>query len=477
VSDTNVLKLTAIVKRFGQSTALDGASLSVKRGTVHALLGENGAGKTTLMRIAHGLLRPNAGAIAVDGREVRFNSPRDAIAAGIGMVHQHFTNVPAMTVAENVALGKRGRFDHVRAAREVEDIGSRTGLLLEPRARVAELPVAAQQRLEIVKALAHNARLLILDEPTAVLVPAEAEHLLAWLRGFAAGGGTAILITHKLREALSIADEVTVLRRGRTVLTTTASATDTGALAEAMLGDAPPVAASAASGELGAVLVDAERITIHDASGIPRIVDATLQVRAGEILGVAGVETSGHHFLLRAIAGRIRVSSGRLDRPPRVGFIPEDRLRDALISNFSLVENVALKGAGARRGMTDWSRWRALTVSLSHAQDLRAPGPDAQVGTLSGGNQQKLVVARELHDDPGILVAENPTRGLDVRASSAVHDRIRFARAAGMAIVLSSSDLDEMLSLATRIVAVHAGHVREVVPERATVGRAMLGLD
>jgi simple sugar transport system ATP-binding protein len=477
VSDITVLKLMAIVKRFGATTALDGAALSVQRGTVHALLGENGAGKTTLMRIAHGLLRPDAGAIAVAGREVRFDSPRDAIAAGIGMVHQHFTNVPAMTVAENVALGKRGRFDHARAAREVEDIGSRTGLVLDPRARVAELPLAAQQRLEIVKALARDARLLILDEPTAVLAPDEAEHLLAWLRGFAAGGGTAILITHKLREALSIADEVTVLRHGRTVLTTAASGTDTSALATAMLGDAPVSTPSADGAELGGVLVDAERITIHDASGIPRIIEATLQVRAGEILGVAGVETSGHHFLLRAIAGRMRVSSGRLECPSRVGFVPDDRLRDALISSFSLVENVALKGAGARTGMTEWSRWRALTVSLARAQDVRASGPEAQVGTLSGGNQQKLVVARELHDDPGVLVAENPTRGLDVRASLAVHARIRSACAAGMAIVLSSSDLDEMLSLATRVVAVHAGHVREVTPDRSTVGRAMLGLD
>jgi general nucleoside transport system ATP-binding protein len=470
------LKLTHIVKRFGHTTALADATLAVRRGTVHALLGENGAGKTTLMRIANGMLSADAGAFVVNGRTAHFKSPRDAIAAGIGMVHQHFTNIPAMTVAENVALGKHGRFSRAIAEREVEAVASRTGLALDPGARVAELPVAAQQRLEILKALSRHARLLILDEPTAVLAPVEAEQLLAWLRAFALDGATAILITHKLREALAIADDITVLRGGRTVLSTAASETDAGSLAAAMLGEAPPVSVAPNAAPLGAVLVNADRITIRDSHGLPRISDATLQVRGGEILGVAGVETSGHHLLLRAIAGRVPVSSGHLERPARVGFIPEDRLRDALIANFSLVENVALKGAGARTGRMEWKHWRAVTADVSRANDVRASGPDAPASTLSGGNQQKLVVARELHDDPGVLIAENPTRGLDVRASAAVHERLRSASAQGMAVVVSSSDLDEMLSLATRVVAVHGGVVREVALDRAIVGRAMLGL-
>jgi ABC-type uncharacterized transport system ATPase subunit len=267
-----------------------------------------------------------------------------------------------------------------------------------------------------------------------------------------------------------------VLRRGQTVLTTTIADTTESALVTAMLGEAPSVPAARVPVCLGEVLVNADHVTIRDSHGPPRILDATLQVRGGEILAVAGVESSGHQLLLRAIAGRGSVTAGRLERSGDVGFIPDDRLRDAIIANFTLAENLALNGAGARAGRIDWNHWRALTAEIARAHDVRAAGPDVPVHTLSGGNQQKLVVAREMYGHPAILVAENPTRGLDVRASAAVHGYLRAAAAGGMAVILSSSDLDELLSLASRVVAVHAGRVREVPLDRTIVGRAILGV-
>ena len=470
------LELRAIRKQFGSTRALDRAHLAVRTGTVHALLGENGAGKTTLMRIAYGMLRPDAGELWVGGRAVHFRSAADAIAENVGMVHQHYTNVAAMTVAENVALGGTGRFDRVAAATRVRALGAETGLGLDPDARAGALTVGAQQRLEIVKALAREARVLILDEPTAVLAPAEAEDLLAWLRSFADSGRAVVLITHKLREALAIADDVTVLRRGRTVLSVDSRQVDATVLAAAMIGDAPPRAATPPATVGDAIAVRLEGITVTDDRGLPALVDATLTIRSGEIVGVAGVENSGHHLLLRAIAGRVPISGGSLERHGSVAFIPEDRQRDGLVLAFTLTENIALKGAGRRRGRLHWPQWRATTNALLREYDVRAARDDMPASSLSGGNQQKLVLARELSDAPSLIVAENPTRGLDIRATADVHDRLREAAVRGMAVVVYSSDLDEVLSFATRVVAVHAGRLKEVSLDRAQVGRAILGL-
>lgn len=471
------LRLEHIVKHFGSARALGGASLAVRPGTVHALLGENGAGKTTLMRIAFGLIQPDAGRILVGDRDVRLDSPADAIAAGIGMVHQHFTNVPAMTVAENIALGGDGLFSRARASDDVRALATATQLRLEPDSIAGSLNVGAQQRLEILKALARHARVLIMDEPTAVLAPSEAKDLLQWLRSFADLGGSVILITHKLSEALSIADEVTVLRFGMTVLTADARRTTADSLAEAMLGgaaEASPASDYAAPGE---TVLRLSSVTITDAAGIARVVDADLEVRAHEIVGIAALENSGHQLLLRAIAGRQRISAGLLERRGEAALIPEDRQRDALILGFTLTENVALKGAGARRGKLDWPARRRAAQDVAHEYDVRASSPDATARSLSGGNQQKLVLARELGDRPAVIVAENPTRGLDIRATAAVHARLRNAAAQGSAVVVYSSDLDEVLALASRVVAIHAGRLKELPNDREAVGRAMLGLE
>lgn len=491
-----MLSLEGITHTFGTVRALDGAHLTLRRGTVHALLGENGAGKTTLMRVVFGLLAPDTGIMRWQGNTVRVTSPAQALASGIGMVHQHFTLVPAMTVAENVALGGRGGFDPVTAAQEVVEVAARAGLQLDPHARVSTLPVGAQQRCEIVKALARNVQLLILDEPTAVLAPSEAAELLAWVRRHADAGNAVVLITHKLRDALAVADDITVLHRGRTVLTTRAADTTQDALASAMLGAGPGEhSANGASvhraltetashelrtaGESAPVptraVLSLRNVSWRDERGVTRVRDASLTVHAGEIVGIAAVEGAGQHELLRLLAGRLDAATGEVARPDRVGFVPEDRHRDALLLDAPLFENTALRGAGARRGRMNWSALRESTAGLLTRFDVRAPGPQAVARTLSGGNQQKYVLGRELAEEPQALVVENPSRGLDFKATAAVQTALRAARDAGTAVVVYSSDLDEVLLLADRVYAMHGGAVHEVPPEREAVGRAMLG--
>ncbi len=472
------LRLASITKRFGRVSALSDASVSARRGTVHALLGENGAGKTTLMRIAFGMLRPDSGTITVDGSARKFASPADAIKAGIGMVHQHFTLVPAMTVTENISLGGRGKFSPARARREILELASRTGLAVDPDARIEDLPAGAQQRVEILKALSQHNRVLILDEPTAVLTPSEARELLQKVRALVASGGTAILITHKLRDALEFADEITVLRRGETVWTGRASETTEADLVAAMLGgkrvmeELTPTA-RAASGD---VMMSLRGVSMTDALGVQRLRSVDLSVGAGEIVGVAAVEGNGQHELLRVLAGRMEATHGVVTLPPVVGFIPEDRQRDALIGAQSLRDNVALLGAGTRHGMMPWKELSSETRRLLAEYDVRAPGERTTAATLSGGNQQKLVVAREIDGSRSALVAENPSRGLDVQAAGAVWARLRAARSAGMAVVVYSSDLDEVIAISDRVLVIHAGEVREVSLDFDTVGRAMLGL-
>lgn len=482
-----LLQLDGLSHRFGSVQALDAASLTVRRGTVHALLGENGAGKTTLMRAVFGLLEPDAGRLLWDGRALTVPSPAAALRTGIGMVHQHFTLVPAMTVAENVALGGSGAFDPAVAEQRVRDVAARAGLALDAHARVESLPVGAQQRCEIVKALARDVQLLILDEPTAVLAPGEAAELLAWMRRFADAGHAVVLITHKLRDALAVADDVTVLRRGRTVFTARAADATEQQLAEAMIGAGDRTAAYtlAATGPAPStgdrrdpqspVVLSLDDACWRDARGVERVRHASLQIRAGEIVGVAAVEGAGQHELLRLLAGRYEATAGRVRRPARVGFVPEDRHRDALLLDAPLYENAALRGAGERRGRMPWSTLRERTAGLLTRFDVRAPGAAAVARTLSGGNQQKFVLGRELDGQPEALVVENPSRGLDFKATAAVQQSLRDARDSGTAVVVYSSDLDEVLLLADRVVVMYAGTVTEVRADRDAVGRAMLG--
>ena len=463
--------------------ALDGAGLVVRPGTVHALLGENGAGKTTLMHIAAGLVRMDAGAVQVGGRDINVSSPLVARKAGIGMVHQHFTLVPAMTVAENLALGGSGLRRARVMAERVDRIAAATGLQLDPHAVVESLPVSAQQRVEIAKALVRDATVLILDEPTAVLAPPEIEDLLRWLRAFADRGGAVVLITHKLREAISVANDVSVLRRGRVTFTGAAVTASTEQLTTAMIGaaDIGTVVATATQSLGTTAVFDARNITVAHQDGRVAIRDATFVVRAGEIVGIAAVEGAGQHALLRALAGRYSLIGGVLKQPRNVGFVPEDRERDAVMLDRSLADTVALRGAGERRGRIAWPAMRARCDELIHAYDVRARDSHTLVRELSGGNQQRLVLARELETTwdcpaPGALVAENPTRGLDLRACAAVHQRLRIACAGGAAVVVYSSDLDELMSLATRVLVIFNRQVRDVPLARDTIGRAMLGL-
>ncbi|MHB8837424.1 MAG: ABC transporter ATP-binding protein [Gemmatimonadaceae bacterium] len=472
------LSLRAIDKRFGEVRALASASLDVRRGTLHAVLGENGAGKTTLMRIAFGLMRPDEGSIALDGVPVTLTSSRDAIARGLGMVHQHFTLVPAMTVAENIALGGRGLLHSREVAATVQALAERTGLSVDPSARVGQLGVGAQQRVEILKALHGAARILIMDEPTAVLTPKESDELFSWLRRYVAEGGTVVLVTHKLSEALAVADDVTVLRRGAHVLTAPASTLGVDTLVGAVTGDdtgTMEFVRRSRTTARGACVARLEAASVHDARGVLRVRAAHVECYAGEIIGLAGVEGSGVHELVRLLAGRLMPSSGLVLLPPVVGFIPEDRLRDAVIEPFTLSENLALRGAGARRGRLRWPAIAAQTEGVMLRHDVRASSPMTRAGALSGGNQQKFVVGRELDEHPPLVVAENPVRGLDIRATEHVLREVAASAAAGSAVVIYSADIDELLPVVDRMLVAFAGQVREVPVDRGAVAAALVG--
>jgi len=480
-----VLELAKVTKRFGSVIALDGVSFTLRPGTVHALLGENGAGKTTLLRVAFGMAGLDEGTMRLRGRDARFASPADAIAAGVGMVHQHFSLVPSMTVAENIALGGRGRVRRAEIVATVRRIAASTGFTLDPDARIDALSVGAQQRVEIAKALARQARILVLDEPTAVLAPSEAEELLDWLRDFAKQGNAAVLITHRLREALSVADDVTVLRHGRVVHAGRAEDASQASLTSAMIGaDVTAVipVSTPRSVSTTDVVFRADALCVADEHGTVRVRNAHFAVHAGEIVGVVGVEGAGQRELLRALAGRRSAAGGTVTHPIGVGFVPEDRHRDAVLLDRPLYENVALRGAGTRHGITGWAAARTHAEALIHSYDVRAPHAHTPMRSLSGGNQQKLVLARELDEslrpseDTPAIVAENPTRGLDVRATIDMHARLRAARDRGAAVIMYSSDLDEVLLLASRVLVAYAGSIREVPPDRDAVGRAMLGI-
>ncbi len=428
------------------------------------------------------MLRADEGTIAVDGRRVRIRSPREAMEAGLGMVHQHFTQVPALTVAENVWLGRRGvRYDGAAARRAVAEVGRATGLALDPDVRVAALPVGLRQRLEIVKALARDARVLILDEPTAVLAPREVDELFGALRRMAEGGAAVVLITHKLREVGALADRVTVLRSGAAVLTGPAVAFDVQALTEAMVGGAGGDAAAAAGSARvrGAAVLRVERMVVARPGVLALAVrDVSFTVGAGEIVGIAAVEGNGERELLRAVAGLTAYQgSVAVGGSGIVGFVPEDRQGEGLVLDFALDENLML---GARLPFwIDRSAWAAESAGVIGSADIRGGAAGRPVRELSGGNQQKLVVARELRRRPALLVAENPTRGLDVVATAAVHRRlVAAARDEGLGVLFHSTDLDEVLTLSDRVVVMVDGGWHEVAAAdrtRERVGALMLG--
>ena len=473
-SDAPALQLAGISKQFAGVVALRDVGLVVTVGTVHALLGENGAGKSTLMRIAYGMLPPDGGEVTLFGRPQPMLTVRDAVRTGVGMVHQHLSLVPTLTAAENLVLGGHGRYRAEEAEQLLRSVSASSGLSVPPRALARELSIVEQQRLEILKALARGARLLILDEPTAVLAPREIDDLLRWVRAFVDGGGSVVLVTHKLREALAVADKVTVLRRGRVVHVVGSHRTSEEELARAIFPETVDVPSATRVPTPGQPVAEAQSLAV-DSVKVRRIRDASFTLSRHDIVGVAAIEGSGHRELLLALAGVALPSAGVLSLPRRIALIPADRGRDGLIPEFTLTENVALRGAGHRRGLVPWRAFASRTQALLMKFGILAPSVAVAARTLSGGNQQRLVVARELEDDVDLVIADNPTRGLDIRAASFVHERLRDAAARGAAVVVHSSDLDELFELATRVLVVFQGEVREVELDRDTVGRAMLG--
>jgi simple sugar transport system ATP-binding protein len=476
----NTLELHNISKRFGNLQALSNVSLRLRPGTVHALLGENGAGKSTLMQIAFGMINPDKGEIRIDGHPVRLRSPRAAIEAGIGMVHQHFMLVPAMTVAENVELGGRGLYDARKSAARIRQLVEETGLTLDPLAHVHSLSIAGQQRLEIIKALARNARILILDEPTAVLAPAEAQELLTLIRRLVRSDRSVVLITHKLQDAEQFADDVSVLRNGKLALSSPVAEVTLESLAQSMLGPArvtghPQAQTEQTQCQLSDTpVIRLENIDVEPRSSPRHLRNINLQVSAGEIVGVAALDGAAAD-LLRVIAGRYKPTAGKLTTPSKVGFVPEDRQRDALIGDFSIFENVALRDSGDRKGRMPWSNIQRDANALIESFDIRAPTIDTPVRALSGGNQQKLVLARELSDNPVALIAENPTWGLDIQATASIHSRLRAAALDGCAVLFYSSDTDELIDLADRVVVIRDGSATNVKRVAEAIGNALLG--
>jgi ABC-type uncharacterized transport system ATPase subunit len=479
------LELRAIEKRFGGTVALSDASLAVRAGSLHMLLGENGAGKTTLMRIASGFLSPDSGTIHLGGRPAAWKTRADGLNAGIAVVEQHFSLVPAMTVAENVALASApltSRYSVRAAGDRVRRVAEAVGLQADPDAYVADLPVAAQQRAEIVKALATEASILILDEPTAVLSPRESDELFAWLRRFVASGRTAVVITHRLREALQHGDSLSVLRGGKMVLAAQRGAASEADVVSAIVGESGTVAqrsspVAPAKPQGGAALAVLEKVTVRDALGVTRLRNASLSLSAGQVVGVAGVEGSGQRELLRVLAGRLAPSEGTVRLPSEPAFVPADRLRDAMIATMSVTENWALRGLGARRGWISWGAMEGAARNAVERHAIRVSDVHARAGSMSGGNQQKFVVARELDGSPTLIVAENPARGLDIRATSEVLGRLRAARDAGAAVVVHSTDIEDLVGIADRMLVCFSGTVREVACDMDAIGAAMLGAE
>lgn len=495
-----LVSLRDITRRFGPVIANDQVSLDLAAGEVHALVGENGAGKSTLMRVLYGLHPAQSGRLLVDGREVRIQSPADAMRLGIGMVHQHFLLVDTLTVAENVVLGREGtglfgRLDPARIEREVAELAQRWRLPLDPRARVRDLSVGEQQRVEIVKALHRGARLLILDEPTAVLTPQEVDELFVVLRGLRDSGTAIVLITHKLAEVAALADRVTVMRGGRVVGGGPASGFDAARLAELMVGRVPAPLGERRAQAPGETVLEARGLEVLDARGLPAVRGVTLRVGAGEIVGIAGVEGNGQQELLEALtglraphAGTVHVAGqavtgggARAHTAAGLAHIPADRLRRGLVAEMTNAENLVL-GRQREPGRGPWLGGPTLEADARAPLadfDVRPADPRALSGRLSGGNQQKLVAARELSRPARVLIAAHPTRGVDLGAVDALHRRLLAARDAGLGVLLVSSELSEVLTLSDRILVLTGGRiVHETTPAATSehaLGLHMLG--
>jgi ABC-type uncharacterized transport system ATPase subunit len=495
------IELVGITKRFPGVVANSDVNIAVRRGTVHAIVGENGAGKSTLMKILYGMQRPDEGEIRIDGRAVSFHSPADAIAAGVGMVHQHFMLADNFTVLENIVLGSEptsvGVLDFGGARKRIAELSKTYGLDLEPDELVENLGVGDRQRVEIAKVLYRGARLLILDEPTAVLVPQEVDELFSNLRELKSEGLTILFISHKLDEVISVADEITVVRRGRTVGTADPHSITPRQLAEMMVGSELPSPETRTDTVREDVVLSVRGLTVTDEDGRQLLADVSFDIHAGQVFGIAGVEGNGQSELVEALMGIRPVSAGsitlagkditkhstRMRRLEGVGYIPEDRQRQGLMLEASLWENRILghsdSAPNIKGPLIDRAGARRDTERIVAEFDVRTPGIDVPALALSGGNQQKLIVGRELSSNPVLLIASQPTRGVDVGAQAAIWEQVRAARAAGLAVLLISADLEELIGMSDAIEVILRGRfVATADPATVTaedLGSAMTG--
>ncbi|HEY4689514.1 MAG TPA: ABC transporter ATP-binding protein [Anaerolineae bacterium] len=492
-----VLEAKGITKKFPGVLANDRVDFDLRNGEIHALLGENGAGKTTLMNILYGLYLPDSGEIRVKGKAAAIHSPKDAIALGIGMVHQHFMLIPVFSVAENVMLGdetvRRGMLDGKTVAAKVKDLSHKYGLDVDPQALVGQLPVGVQQRVEIVKTLYRDAEILILDEPTAVLTPQEADDLFRIMRELTKRGVSIVFITHKLKEVLAVADRITVMRVGRVVGTTKPEETNEAELASMMVGRKVILTVQKDAAKPKDVVLRVKNLHVQDDRGLDVIRGVSFEVRAGEILGIAGVQGNGQTQLAEALTGLRPVKSGKFilagkdvtDKSPRpitetgLGHIPEDRQRHGLVLSYTVADNMVLcsyylppfaRGAIIQQDAVD-----SNARKLIQEYDVRTPSPYVPTSKLSGGNQQKVIVARELSRPVKLLVASQPTRGLDVGSIEYIHKEIVAMRDRGLGVLLISAELDEIMALSDRIAVMYRGHIVATIGAEAAT-REQLGL-
>jgi general nucleoside transport system ATP-binding protein len=497
---TMKLELRGITKRFGPLVANDAIDLVVEPGQIHALLGENGAGKSTLMNVLFGLYQPDEGEILLDDAPQHFTGPGQAMSAGIGMVHQHFMLIPVFTVAENVMLGhepsRGGVIDLREARRRVTEISERFGFDVDPDALVGDLPVGAQQRVEIIKALSRDARVLVLDEPTAVLTPQETDELMATMRRLADNGTSIVFITHKLREVRAVADTITVIRLGK-VVGSAAPTASTDELAALMVGRAVELTVQKNPPRLGADALVVSDLTLFSPTGQRLLDDVSFTIREGEVLAIAGVQGNGQTELTEAmvglrerVQGSIRLYGEELSTATvrdvlesGVGFVPEDRKVDGLVAEFTVAENLMLDrsfaGPFTKGPAIDFAHRDEFADRAISEFDIRTPHRDVLVGRLSGGNQQKVVLARELGRDLKLFIASQPTRGVDVGSIEFIHERIVEVRDSGVPVLIISTELDEVVALADRIAVMYRGAIIDIVPAdtpRERLGRLMAGV-
>ncbi|VPA41962.1 ABC transporter ATP-binding protein [Streptococcus pneumoniae] len=486
----NVIEMRDITKVFGGFVANDKINLHLRKGEIHALLGENGAGKSTLMNMLAGLLEPTSGEIAVNGQVVNLDSPSKAASLGIGMVHQHFMLVEAFTVAENIILGseltKNGVLDIAGASKEIKALSERYGLAVDPSAKVADISVGAQQRVEILKTLYRGADILIFDEPTAVLTPSEIDELMAIMKNLVREGKSIILITHKLDEIRAVSDRVTVIRRGKSIETVEIAGATNADLAEMMVGRSVSFKTEKQASKPKEVVLSIKDLVVNENRGVPAVKNLSLDVRAGEIVGIAGIDGNGQSELIQAITGLRKVESGSIELKgdsivglhPRqitelsVGHVPEDRHRDGLILEMMISENIALqtyyKEPHSKNGILNYSNITSYAKKLMEEFDVRAASELVPAAALSGGNQQKAIIAREIDRDPDLLIVSQPTRGLDVGAIEYIHKRLIEERDNGKAVLVVSFELDEILNVSDRIAVIHDGKIQGIVSPETT---------